>query len=533
MSTTRFDVTTPVGGWGTSGGIVATTQSYKGEKGDKGDKGDRGLKGDKGDNYLININDRLDKYANNFHLNNPMNTGMNDIQTGFYDGEKWHLYYLYNADVSWGGNGTEWYHVTTSDWVHFDNQGVAVPKYKTDWGDVATGTMWEDNENVVGKGAGTKFAMATGYGGDKGQNTMLYYSTDGGYNYSPYQNTPIMTHPDGQEDFRDPFLFRMDGKFIVYHAENNKFGVYVSDKINEGYVYKGDYIPPHPMLECPNLFMMDVNGDPKNKKWVCIYSGNGGEDMQTGTYASVGYLDSNYVFKSEQDDIRIDWGPDFYAAKPFADTTTSNLNNHILIVGWLGSWGYVGDVPRETRNGVGASSCRSLKLEYDDGKYDLKSDVMGIDNYLENPVYGNNQKGNTTLPIFKGDSFYLKVRFKDVQNYLGNVSVNFTGNGYDTQFTFYLNNHNASVHRFNSQFTGNGIFNKDHVFPVKTDNLNNVWLEFYVDRTVIELKTPDRKMYTMSKFPLGKSRERIDVTASGEITFDYEYYQISNLGSLI
>lgn len=499
-------------------------------KGEKGEKGDRG---DTGQSYSPNINPRLDRFANNFHLNNPISTSMNDIQTGFYDGEKWHLYYLYNADIAWGGNGTEWYHVTTTDWVKYKNEGVAVHKYQTGYGDIATGTMWEDNTNVVGKGVGTKFAMATGYGGANGQNTMLYYSTDGGYQYQPYQAEPVLRHAEGEEDFRDPFLFYMDGKFICYMAENNKFGVYVSDKINEGYVYKGAYVAPHPLLECPNLFVMDVNGDPNNKKWVCIYSGNGGDDMQTGMYASVGHLDSNYVFQPEQEDIRIDWGPDFYAAKPFADTTTGDVNSSVLIVGWLGSWGYVGNVPRESRNGVGASTCRRIKLEYTGGKYDIKSDILGVNNYLENPVQGSNLKGNSELPMFKGDSFYLKLRFKDMLSYKGNVSIKFTGNGYDTTFTFYLDNQNASVHRFNSQFTNNEIFNRDHVFPVKTSDFSDLWLEFYVDRTVIEMKTPDRKTYTMTKFPVGPSRESINVGSSSDCNFDYEYYQVSNDGNIV
>lgn len=325
----------------------------------------------------------------------------------------------------------------------------------------------------------------------------------------------------------------MDGKFILYHAENDKFGVYVSDKINEGYVYKGSYNAPHGMLECPNLFVMNVNGDVNNQRWVCIYSGNGGDDMQTGMYASVGHLDSNYVFQSEQDDIRIDWGPDFYAAKPFADLTASDVHDHLLMVGWLGSWGYVNDVPRETRNGVGASSCRSIKLEYKDGKYDIKSDILGINNYLENPVIERNMTTNSSgvsLPIFKGDSFYFKLHFKNMSSYTGNVSIKFVGNEYDTEFIYFEDLQNASVHRYNSQFTTNSIFSKDHTFPIQTTGLDDIWLEFYVDRVVIEHKTPDRKTYTMAKFPKGASRESITITSSGDTTFDYEYYQISKEG---
>lgn len=60
------------------------------------------------------------------------------------------------------------------------------------------------------------------------------------------------------------------------------------------------------------------------------------------------------------------------------------------------------------------------------------------------------------------------------------------------------------------------------------ENMSDVWLEFYVDRTTIEHLTSDRQVYTMAKYPLGRSRERIAITSSNDIKFDYEYYQIIN-----
>lgn len=477
---------------------------------------------------LNDINPRLDKFANNYHLNNPLGTAMNDIQTGFYRDGIWHLYYLYNADVLTNGNGTEWYHVTTSDWVKFKNEGVAIHKYLTKYGDISTGTIWEDNDNISGKGEGTLFAMVSSYSSLNGQNIMMYYSTDNGYNYTSFSDEPILKHPDGKEDFRDPYIFRYDNKFIMYLAEDNFFGVYVSDKIDSGYEYKGSYEAPHPMLECPNLFVMNTNNDATNKKWVLIYSGND-TDLLTGTYASVGHLDSNYVFVPEQENIRIDFGPDFYAAKPFADTATGgDVNDHILCVGWLGSWGYVGDVPRETRNGVGASSCRSLKLSFGNGKYNIKSTIVGVLDYAENPVVGNNLKSGTELPMFKGDSFYLKLKMKDITNYQGDFFITLFGNEYDISVTCNLGTNNFSVHRYNSSFKSNDKFNMDHSFTMGDKNYNDAVIQFYVDRTVIEIIAPDGSIYTMTKFPIGISREKINVSSSSDVYFDYEYYQISN-----
>lgn len=500
----------------------------------QGETGPVGPKGEDGVSYSPNINPRLDKYANNFHLNNPISTGMNDIQSGFYRDGVWHLYYLYNADVSWGGNGTEWYHVTTNDWVKFENQGVAIHKYKTAYGDIATGTIWIDDNDVIGKGKGTIFAMATGYGGDKGQNTMLYYSTDNGYNFTAYQEDAVMLHPKGQEDFRDPYIFKMGDTYVIYHAENNKFGVYTSKQLNTGYGYVGGYFAPHPLLECPNLFVMNVNGDKNNQKWVLMYGGNGGDDLQTGTYASVGHLDDNFVFIPEFEDIRCDWGPDFYASKPFEDTNAPDIHDHLLCIGWLGSWGYVGAVPKETRGGVGASSCRKLRLVQNNGVYKITSEVMGIDDYLDNPVVGTANILNQieyNLPRVKGDSFKLEIKLKSTKNYKGNIQIKFYGYGYDTEFTYYFDHNNASVHRYNEQFTNNGIFSKDHSFPIDLSSSVDTFMTFYVDRVVIEALNQDGTMYTMTKFPLGRSREQISIKADGgDVPIEYYYYQITKQG---
>lgn len=495
--------------------------------GERGPQGPPGPKGENGKPYSLNINERLDKFANNWHLNNPVGTFMNDIQSGFFRNGVWHIYYLYNADFSWGGNGSEWYHVTTTDWVKFHNEGVAIPKYKTSWGDIASGTIWEDTQNTMGLGSKAIFAMATGYGGDKGQNTMLYISVDDGYTFKPFKDTPIMAHPANQEDFRDPYVFNINGKFIVYHAENNKFGVYTANRIDGPYTYVGSYNAPNPLLECPNLFDMNNNGNPNNKKWVLFYGGN--EDKYgTGTYASVGHLNDNFVFVAEQENIRVDYGTDFYAAKPFKDGTYSDPNDHLLCFGWAGNWGYVGDVPKESRGGVGATSARRLTLTQTNGIYEIKTDMVGVFDYLSNPVIGYELNTGIDLPAFEGDSFYLKLKFKNVSEYKSLIYIKFTGNEYDATFSFDLNDNTCNVHRYNSSFTNNDNFSKDRKFPFRSTVDEDLWLEFFVDRSLIEFMSPMRSIYTMAKFPNGRSREKITVNSSFGLKFDYEYYQINN-----
>ena len=55
------------------------------------------------------------------HYNTPAGL-MNDIQTLFKGADGYfHLYYLLNSNYKSDNDGTEWYHVRTKDWEHFEN----------------------------------------------------------------------------------------------------------------------------------------------------------------------------------------------------------------------------------------------------------------------------------------------------------------------------------------------------------------------------------------------------------------------------
>ena len=310
---------------------------------------------------------------------------LNDVQGAFFRNGLWHLYFLYNSDARYdasgnqvGGNGSEWYHVTTADWVQWNYEGVAIHKYKTEWGDVASGSIYVDSDNSFGKGEDAIIVFATAYCGDKGQNVMGYYSTDNGYNFLPLKTDPIIKHVgDAKTDFRDPYLFKVNNTWILYMAEGDKFGIYTASSPLGEYRYVDGYYAPNVLLECPALFELDVNQDPNNKKWVLFYGGNGGKDSTTGTYASVGYLTDKYVFKPEHENIRVDYGPDYYRAKMFLNETKDS--SYVLGNAWMGNWSYATRVPNDGRFGS-ISLTRKISLFKANNKYYLKNE--GLDSCL-------------------------------------------------------------------------------------------------------------------------------------------------------
>lgn len=252
--------------------------------------------------------------------------------------------------------------------------------------------------------------------------------------------------------------------------------------------------------------------------------GNGGDDATTGTYASVGYLTDKYVFKAEQENIRVDYGPDYYGAKMFSNEF--NNNDFVYSDAWLGNWGYATKVPNNGRIGA-ISTTRKITLRNENNKYTLNNEIVGVfPDYLDNPIVGTNLKTNTGLPMFKGDSFYLKFRIKDVRKLNENMTIKLVGNQYDSDMLFNFKDNNVKVHRYNSSFNNNDIYGRDRIFSTNLDKENDLWIELLVDRTCIEMRLSNGDIFTMTKFPAGRSRENICVNADNTVDFDYEYYQI-------
>ena len=157
---------------------------------------------------------------------------MNDPQRPFMLDGVWHYYYLYNADHP-EGNGTEWYHVTSTDLVHWKDEGVAIEKFKNGLGDIETGSAVVDHDNTAGFGKGAVVAVMTQQ--DKGiQRQSLFYSTDKGYTFKAYDRNPVMDNP-GKEHWRDPKIIRDEakGQWVMALAEGEKIGLYTSRDLKD------------------------------------------------------------------------------------------------------------------------------------------------------------------------------------------------------------------------------------------------------------------------------------------------------------
>ena len=297
----------------------------------------------------------------------PEKNWMNDPQKPFFLDGVWHYYYLYNADYP-AGNGTAWYHSTSTDLVHWQDQGVAIDKYTNGLGDIWTGTAVVDADDTAGFGAGAVIALVTQQV-DGVQRQSLFASTDGGYSFESYEGNPVLDNP-GVADWRDPRVFWDENArhWVMALAEHDRIGFYTSPNLRD-WTYASDFVTAGlGVLECPDLFPMAVDGDPDDVRWVLLAGANGAaEGMTTGTTYWIGDWDGTTFTADGAGHQWLDHGADYYAAVTWDDTRLNaqeRLNSRYSI-GWMNNWAYADRFPTTDWHGGSDSVVRNIRLGAD------------------------------------------------------------------------------------------------------------------------------------------------------------------------
>jgi levanbiose-producing levanase len=300
---------------------------------------------------------------------------MNDPQKPFLLDGVWHYYYLYNADYP-DGNGTAWYHATSTDLVHWKDEGVAIEKYANGLGDIWTGTAVVDEKGTAGFGAGAVIALVTQQV-DGVQRQSLFFSRDDGYTFESYDGNPVMDNP-GVADWRDPRVFWDESAehWVMALAEHDRIGFYTSPNLRE-WTYTSDFATTGlGVLECPDLFPMSVDGDPDDVRWVLVAGANGAaEGMTTGTAYWVGEWDGERFVADGAGHQWLDHGPDYYAAVTWDDPRLADEERLATrySIGWMNNWAYAGRFPTEEWQGGSDSIVRTITLGSEGGRATLRS----------------------------------------------------------------------------------------------------------------------------------------------------------------
>jgi fructan beta-fructosidase len=255
-------------------------------------------------------------YRNQFHFS-PAANWINDPNGLVYLNGTYHMYYQYNPNgTGWGF--ISWGHATSTDLVHWEEQGVAIryapgsathPDQLTEM--IFSGSIIIDHNNISGLGKDAMLAYYTSHYPQGSpafphvpniQGQSLAYSIDEGQTWQRYADNPLIDI--GSTDFRDPKLLRYavgeEEKWImaVAMAVERKIVFYESANLLE-WKKISEFGPANAvdgLWEVPDLFPLAVDGDPNNIKWVLLVSvGDGGApNGGSGVQYFVGNFDGTH-----------------------------------------------------------------------------------------------------------------------------------------------------------------------------------------------------------------------------------------------
>ncbi|KHD38063.1 levanase [Clostridium acetobutylicum] len=444
-------------------------------------------------------------YREVYHFTVP-NKWKNDPQRPvFFDGE-YHYYYLYNKDYP-NGNGTEWRQATSKDLVTWKDEGVSIPKYTNENGDIWSGSFVVDAQNTAGFGKGAIVAIVTQPSAsmDK-QEQFLWYSTDRGRTFKPYSNQPIIPNPC-TKDFRDPKIIWdfKNNKWVMVLAEGTKIGFYESYNL-KNWQHTGDFFTNNiGIVECPDIFMMQSNDG--NYKWILGTSANGKVSGEPNTYA---YWVGNYDGKKFIADIStpkwLDYGFDWYAAVTFeSENQSKNLKKRYALA-WMNNWDYANNTPTIQNRFNGMDSIvREITLsKQKDNTYSLLSKPI---KRIENITTSIDQFKQISVKGLK----HLKVQGKAYQLDTDINWVDAKNVGIRLRESLDKKRHidvgiftEGKYSYVNRAYTGNPDKSKKYVESRAPFDINNkkVHLRIFVDKVSVEVFIDDGKItYSNEVFP--------------------------------
>lgn len=308
-----------------------------------------------------------------FHFS-PIKNWTNDPNGPvFYKGE-YHLFYQYNPfGEVWGH--MSWGHAVSPDMVHWRELPVALMEENGIM--IFSGSVVVDWKNTSGLCQRTDsddpsclIAIYTGRTPTR-QTQNIAFSNDRGRTWTKYKGNPVIDLD--MQDFRDPKVFWHDpsGKWIMVTvlAREKKVRFFASSNLKTWNMLS-DFGPEGAaggVWECPDLFPLQAQNDPKQMRWVLSVNINPGAIAGgSGNQYFIGWFDGNRFTPDDAGSgpLWVDYGKDFYASTSFSDIPASDGRR--IWMGWLTNWQYANVEPTSPWRGA-QSIPRALSLRRVDG----------------------------------------------------------------------------------------------------------------------------------------------------------------------
>jgi len=293
----------------------------------------------------------------------------------YFEGE-YHLFYQYIPHRPDGGVGgsfsPHWGHAVSADLVQWSHLPIAL--YPDHLGAIYSGSVvvdWHDTSGLFGGRSGL-VAIFTHHNASSAplspEVQSIAWSADRGRTWTAYPDNPVIANP-GVRDFRDPKVFWHvpTGRWVMvvtYGGDRVRF--YSSANLRD-WSQTGEFGAGQgaqsATWECPDLFELPVDGDPRHTYWVlnvstyhaAAVSDRVGMQYFVGDFDGVTFRNANPAGLV----LTTDQGCDNYAAVTWSDMPANDGRR--VMIGWMSDWAYARQTPTAPWRGA-MTAPRELRL---------------------------------------------------------------------------------------------------------------------------------------------------------------------------
>ena len=398
-------------------------------------------------------------------------------------------YYLGKYHLFWWGKAV------STDLVHYEQITPNVMRNTPAGMSNFTGSMVIDKHNTAGWGTNAWIAVMTVYEQDsKKQAQGIAFSHDG-ENFYHYDQNPVLDL--WSTEFRDPTVFWHEPTrkwiMVVAKAREKKVQFYSSTNLKE-WIWESDFGPSgnqEKAWECPDLFLVPVNGDWNDRKWVLLTSINWAQEQYF-----IGDFDGHKFTLMDNhpaEPFLVDRGLDYYASRVFRDYD-GTLRNAISM-GWLATWDYAPLAPSAWGKGFWSVPRIYNLKSFKEGMRLTQQPIEELKTLRGKPfrLAGKIPVGAKPLKGFspKSNAYELDAVFDArVENTYGFYLCK--GQGHQTIISYDTRSHTLLIDRTNSSDVEIPKFKRIAQTEVYPEN-GKLRLHIYVDKSSIEIFTNQGK----------------------------------------
>ncbi|TYI48146.1 hypothetical protein E1A91_D13G226000v1 [Gossypium mustelinum] len=335
-------------------------------------------------------------YRTAYHFQSPQNW-LNDPNGPMYYKGVYHLFYQYNPNSAWFGDGMVWAHSASYDLINwFGLDHALVPSEPFDaiscWSGSAT-ILPGDKPVILYTGIDANYNQVQNLANPKNESDPLLVE------WVKYSRNPLMTPPDGVkgDNLRDPTTAWQgpDGTWkVVIGSYSNNQGMAILYQ-SQDFVHWTMHRDPlyssskTEMWECPDFFPVSINStngvdtsvENPSVRHVMKASFNSHDYYIVGTYVTEQerFL-PDADFTGTSSDLRFDYGK-FYASKSFFD----GKKNRRILCAWVNESDSMEDDLKKGWSGL-QSIPRKIWLDRN-GKQLVQWPVEELNSLRDNEVY--------------------------------------------------------------------------------------------------------------------------------------------------